>query len=818
MITELLGNDERRKRQWLAQAHNLLFAPVLGSEEQALQSAEFLAKERLPVPVFTRQSLQRAADDSAASLMGAVIGHESLAVQSLLDPAFIEDWKQQLQDELGNHQRKLSVIEQELTLYHPESTSFLLAKSALAAVDQQAEEELPQLQATLENNQGRLHQLEDLLAPENRQIIRSSERFLDLGGEPALEELTDQLKQLDQQLEKNSQQLSHLDGQLTGEQRLVLDQAEHFLNQGGSGKLAELRDEIDLLQLNHQQFTEQHDECRDILESLNKQIDECQSQVEKVYQPGEKDRLIALDSFLQDGGPAFMDEADSKRASLESQQTLAQQRASLKFDRIRAYLNARDNQDGTAALKKRIAEIKNLLSTSRKEQEGKDSEIHLIRERQPQQLKAIHQVDETADRWLKQLCYFSPAMLAELPEPDLERLETMPLFEKAEQYREACQAETGDIEQVSELSMMLSEQLEQENTRELSNELKRQDKVHDELEDGFREMLQRIQEHERQLFNSTEQSRLKGLSEADSNALKELNNMISTLDEQITYNTNVLNDLQESMSGLEDKLNERLSSIIMHSVDNLKILRSVAKQSSGDNAYFLIDADIVSEDGIRSLVRSLLAEIEEHQRQIRSRKAQNLPVGSEEKQVRDLQKNLRSQIYRQLFTNIRIRLKHDAIRPHGNPFSLNEDMSEGQREAISLMWLVKLSEFAIERELKSVPSQYRRKERKSSESVIILDGLFSKLSHKKLIEDSLESLRNTRGRFQMVGLIHNPNYENDPGIFPTYLVGNVIGGLQGQGGHVTVKEGMKVSPASVGRGMGEASLFHLHVDHEQAES
>lgn len=131
------------------------------------------------------------------------------------------------------------------------------------------------------------------------------------------------------------------------------------------------------------------------------------------------------------------------------------------------------------------------------------------------------------------------------------------------------------------------------------------------------------------------------------------------------------------------------------------------------------------------------------------------------------------------------------------------------------MWLVKLSEFAIERELKSVPSQYRRQERKSSESVIILDGLFSKLSHKKLIEDSLESLRNTRGRFQMMGLIHNPNYENDPGIFPTYLVGNVIGGLQGQGGHVTVKEGAVVSPDSVGRGSGEASVFHLHVDHEE---
>ena len=63
--------------------------------------------------------------------------------------------------------------------------------------------------------------------------------------------------------------------------------------------------------------------------------------------------------------------------------------------------------------------------------------------------------------------------------------------------------------------------------------------------------------------------------------------------------------------------------------------------------------------------------------------------------------------------------------------ALNEDMSEGQREAVSLMWLVKLSEFAIERELKSSLASTVARERKSSESVIILDGLFSKLSHKK---------------------------------------------------------------------------------------
>ena len=229
------------------------------------------------------------------------------------------------------------------------------------------------------------------------------------------------------------------------------------------------------------------------------------------------------------------------------------------------------------------------------------------------------------------------------------------------------------------------EQLEQENIKELSSELTRREKGYSERKESFREVLSRIQNRERQLFNSTEQTRLAGLNSADASALKELTSMISTLKDQVSYNTKILEELQETMTGYEDKLHERLSSIIMHSVDNLKILKRVAKQSSGDNAYFEIQADIVSEEGIRTLVRNLLAEIDQNQQQIRNRKAQNLSVGSEKEQHKNLSRSLRSQIYRQLFANISIRLKHDAIRPHGNLFSLNEDMSEGQREAVSLM-------------------------------------------------------------------------------------------------------------------------------------
>ena len=818
VITETLSDDDVRKPVWLAQAHNLLFAPVIASENEALQAAEIFAHQRQPVPVFTETSLKQAAKNSETGLLGAVVGYESLAVKSLLNPEFLAELKQQLQDDLSRHQQQLIDVEQSLTIYDPRSDAHALATSAAQAVNQNAEEELSLQQAALATSQERLIEINNQLAPENRQLIRSAERFLELGGEQEIKQLTETVHQTFLKLDSLNNQLSQLHEQLSGENRRLLDQAEQFLNSGGDEKLHKLNSDVELLTLKQDQISEEHEQCLATLESFEQLIQTCQNQLNQIYSAGEREQLINLDRYLQDGGPEFMAKADQTRASLEAQRTQTQNRASVKFDRIRAYLNARDQLSDTAALKKQIAEIKSNLKTTDAEKDEKESEINRIRDEQPQQLQAISQIDETASRWLKQLAHFSSSMLAELPEPDLDRLESMPLFEKAEAYQAACNSDDIDRERICDLSMSVADQLEQENIKELSKELGRQNQTHDEREGQFRNVLERIQTQDRHLFNATDQVRLAGFSKANADALSDLASMITMLTDNIAENAHRLEELQDSMSNLEDKLQERLTSIILHSVDNLRILRRVVSSSSGDNAFFVIDADTVSEEGVRNLVRSLLAEIEENQKLIRSRKAQNLAVGSEEKQKKDLSENLRSQIYRQLFTNISIRLKHTAIRPHGKLFSLNESMSEGQREAVSLMWLVKLSEFAIERELKSVPSQYRRKERKSSESVIILDGLFSKLSHKKLIEDSLESLRNTRGRFQMVGLIHNPNYENDPGIFPTYLVGNVIGGLQGQGGHVTVKQGVKVSPVELGLGSGEASLFHLHVDNRVTDS
>ena len=805
VLNRVIPDNDKRKSHWLAQAHNLLFAPVLPTPAEVQTAASALARQQLPVPVFTLEVLEQWVSSGATELLGAVSGCTTLAVKSLLDPSFITEFKQQLANESEQCQQRLDELEQEIKRFAPDSTITLIAKSAARAVELSAQATLPVEEEVLYSQQQQLQLVQEKLSPDNRRLIRQAEQFLALGGEAAMGDYQESLGQVLLRAEQLSTTLATLDTQLSGQSRRLLDQAEQFVQRDGLSRLEQTEAELTQLTAQSEQLNEQHEQCRADLEQCQQQLRLNQGQLRDVYQPGEKERLDSLDSYLQEGGPEFMANAGQRKATLMDQKHTADRRASLKFDRVRAYLSVRDDQQGSARLKRQIAAIKQQLSDIEKQQEAKQEQIEQLQQALPEQLNAIRQVDETAHLWLSQQAQFSPDM--QQTGQDTAKLESMALYQKAEDYIECA---TDDTARMLLTAQTLAEQLMLDNTRERQRELRRCEKYHEEKQELFRAVVHRLRETEQHLFNATELVRLNRFDQADSQALADLGGMIATIGEQLARSRERQELLDASVEGSEQSLQERLASIILHCADNLKILKRVARQSSGDHAYFVIDADMVDEEGVRALVRSLLAEIAEHQKQIRRRKAQNLPVGSEEKQMKDLQKSLRSQIYRQLFTNICIRLKHEAIRPHGNLFSLNEDMSEGQREALSLMWLVKLSEFAIERELRSSTSQYRRKERKSGESVIILDGLFSKLSHRRLIEDSLESLRNTRGRFQMIGLIHNPNYENDPGIFPTYLVGNVIGGLQGQGGHVMVREGGEASAGS--RSIGEASLFHLHVD------
>jgi len=87
-----------------------------------------------------------------------------------------------------------------------------------------------------------------------------------------------------------------------------------------------------------------------------------------------------------------------------------------------------------------------------------------------------------------------------------------------------------------------------------------------------------------------------------------------------------------------------------------------------------------------------------------------------------------------------------------------------------LMLLIKLADFAIARdERMSLATAGRKRGGLQQNRVVMIDGLFSNLSDPKLIRESFDAIRGLRGRFQLIGWIHNLAYENDVELFPEHL-------------------------------------------------
>jgi hypothetical protein len=193
--------------------------------------------------------------------------------------------------------------------------------------------------------------------------------------------------------------------------------------------------------------------------------------------------------------------------------------------------------------------------------------------------------------------------------------------------------------------------------------------------------------------------------------------------------------------------------------------------------------------------------------------------GEDLRHKKSLKEKVRERIYRGIFSKPDVKVIHPNIH-NGRAFSINKTVaSGGQYTAVALMIMAKLAEYTMQRESdnRHDPSSIRRRAVSSSSSVLIIDGLFSNLSDRAMIRNSLESLRASRGNFQLIGLIHSPAYENNSEIFPTYIIGKGLADPsdpQGPTGIVYLKDGNKIaSPNDMGREAGEMDSFAIHVTH-----
>lgn len=220
-----------------------------------------------------------------------------------------------------------------------------------------------------------------------------------------------------------------------------------------------------------------------------------------------------------------------------------------------------------------------------------------------------------------------------------------------------------------------------------------------------------------------------------------------------------------SMSGFTGQIRE-----------NFRLLKRMLKPTSDMGAAGLhIEADAVDSEQIDVAARQVVEVIREdlELRESRSSRGAATSVTEEKKRKQALRERIGKEFYRAVFVGAAksesgpaVKLEHPSIAG-GRPERLTDKLSTGQKNAVFLMVLVKLADFAQARDEQRDGGGVRRRVRPSR--VLMVDGLFSNLSKPGLIQPSLEAIKQLRGQFQLIGWIHIPQYENDPTLFPSFV-------------------------------------------------
>jgi hypothetical protein len=236
----------------------------------------------------------------------------------------------------------------------------------------------------------------------------------------------------------------------------------------------------------------------------------------------------------------------------------------------------------------------------------------------------------------------------------------------------------------------------------------------------------------------------------------------------------------EHLTSERSNLSEWLATFTMRLPDNLKTLRSIFSPSHGaepgqTRAGFDIEATVIDSDGINQLIEKIIRTVENLEN------GQLASAATPEKLRKHINKTLRDDIrdsfYRGVILNPRIRLMLPSIS--ARPLAMERNMaSSGQGVAITFLWILKLAEFINEREIRrqSVDGAKRKRLRDKASAFTILDGAFSHLSDKRLINETLAGIENSLGRFQLIITGHDPAYENDFKRFPALVVGREMNG------------------------------------------
>jgi hypothetical protein len=760
------GLDDVKREFLLSEFSSLLFAPIIKDKSTASKAVKLLQEHELPVPVFVEDAFGRYCDGATIEhssdeelYIGVHAGMKSRQVECLLDPMLIEQEKERLSVKLGVLESDLANVTDHIKTFSDDNELMQLARKAKETVALDVNGKLLELDKTIEKLRDETTSLEPLITEESIECIKAIQQLEKLGGKAGLDAQSAMLKNLQAQANRYEQE------------------------------------KID---------------AEDTEVKAVEQLGGFDEKIQLAFPDSLKQQLSAAKKYWLADGPNFDRNIGRARDELSLEKSRVDERAkyNVNFDRAQAYLDiTRDLEDGDS-IEIQISQLQSDIKTQEgKEDKARKTAANLKSEVIPQLTKRVEQLDTvvcSAIKKYKKVAQLSGGLLDNNQEVlALEHHVAWPAFTQLQEYLNA------DVEQeiLIESLTALNDELESIDIDEQANSVKRMQRDAYESEQSFLERIQTISKT------------AEGLSPVERERLNEVDALAKThiFERFLQSFTKLCREQQEKLALLQDKENTAWNSVsrdtsalIRDARSNLHIMKSVAAKPHGNHrSYFVIDADPIDEDGANKLIKELMVSIEVEEKRRKEDLDRNMRVETDEVYKEKVNSMIRDQIYRRIFIKPVVKFSNERIRPKGE-YDFDTDLSDGEKAALSLMWAVRLAEFAIEREARNLNSATaRKKARNRSENILIIDGLFSNLSDPSLIESVMAGIEDTRGRFQLIGLIHNTQYKNDFNVFPVLLLGRKHVAPGKNGGWVSFMEGKPVHPSESGRVEGEIGIAEL---------
>lgn len=484
-----------------------------------------------------------------------------------------------------------------------------------------------------------------------------------------------------------------------------------------------------------------------------------------------------------------MANCDTRRQDLFQEVTTAEERNAYNkhFDGAQSYLDS-ISEDQVDKLSQQLGEVSRQIEETKGKRDAARIERDKLSESVPQLRSAMESIDKVALIALKRYRKVAKLSADATNNSDID-LNEDPLIEQCEKLL------NGDIEEkpeaVKAIADALSGELEEididrkaSDLGRAKDDLLRKGKAFVDLAKGVTNSPSGLKPVEVQTLNE-----INGVAD-----IPKVRTLYEGILEQLSRSKELLHQYESSERESRQLVSSRLAHLIEYAALDLEILRSVVGSNRGKHtSYFNVEAEVLDRTGIQRLMDGIVEEIDILERQRREREKQGTRSEDNEDYHESLRSLIRTKLYQTIFSQPTITYVNTSIRGAGDEHEFNENLSEGQKAALSLMWAIRLAEFAIEREAKRLSSRRsQQKAREMSVNIMLIDGLFSNLSNRELIDSSMAGIESTRGSFQLIGLIHNPHYQNDFDKFPVFIIGKNEGnGKTGDSGKgwVSFREG-----------------------------